>query len=186
MEHSIKPLRSDMRVSGRAFTMIASAVYDRRPNHYDKLFESYGHMTSGDVVLIATGGAQNAAIWGELLNLGAVARGANGVVTDGLTRDPVELVSDNAPCFARGSSPIDSDGRLDITDFGTPVICGGVSVQAGDYVVGDEMGVIVIPQGIALDVALKARAKGTGERQVRSDLLSGVSVRDVFNRYGIL
>ena len=47
-----------MRVSGRAFTMIASAVYDRRPNHYDKLFESYGHMTSGDVVLIATGGAQ--------------------------------------------------------------------------------------------------------------------------------
>lgn len=186
LDHHIMPLRTDMAVAGRAFTMIASTVYEKKPGHYEKLFESYNHMQENDVIVIATGGSFESGIWGELLSLGAVARGVKGVIVDGLTRDPSEIAKDRFPCFARGVSPVDSDGRLDITDFGTKLSCGGVLIKPGDYVVGDEMGVIVIPQSIGGQVADLARAKGTGERQVRSDLLSGVSVRDVFGRYGIL
>jgi regulator of RNase E activity RraA len=186
MDYRILPVRYDMKLAGRAFTMIASAVNEKRPDHYDKLFESYNHMMPHDVIVITTGGSCCAGIWGELLSLGAAARGARGVVIDGLTRDPREIASDRFACFARGASPVDSDGRLDITDFGTSILCGGVPIRPGDYVVGDEMGVIVIPHSLGADVVDLARAKGTGERQVRSDLLAGVSVRDVFNRYGIL
>jgi regulator of RNase E activity RraA len=186
MDHRIVPLRNDMQVAGRAFTMIASTVYEKRPDHYEKLFDSYNHMRPNDVIVITTGGSLGSGIWGELLSLGAVARGAKGVVIDGLTRDPVEIARDRFPCFARGVSPIDSDGRLDVTDFGTVISCGGVLVRRGDYVVGDEMGVVVIPQSLGREVADLAGAKGRGERQVRADLLAGVSVRDVFNRYGIL
>lgn len=186
MDHTILPLRKDMRVAGRAFTMIASTVYEKRTNHYERLFESYNHMQQSDVIVITTGGSFGAGIWGELLSLGAVARGVKGIVIDGLTRDPVEIASDGFPCFAQGVSPVDSEGRLDITDFGTVISCGGVPVKQGDYIVGDEMGVIVIPQSIGMEIVDQARAKGVGERQVRSDLQAGVSVQDVFNRYGIL
>jgi regulator of RNase E activity RraA len=186
MDHRIVPLRNDMRVAGRAFTMIASSVYEKRPDHYEKLFESYNHMQPNDVIVITAGGCVTSGIWGELLSLGAVARGAKGVVMDGLTRDPFEIAKDRFPCFARGVSPVDSDGRLDITDFGTVISCGGVLIRRGDYVVGDEMGVMVIPQGLGREVAELAGVKGRGERQVRSDLLAGVSVREVFGRYGIL
>lgn len=186
LDHRIVPLRNDMRVAGRAFTMIASTVYEKRPDHYEKLFDSYTHMQPGDIVVITTGGSFESGIWGELLSLGAVARGARGVVIDGLTRDPFEIAKDRFPCFARGVSPVDSDGRLDITDFGTVISCGGVLIRRGDYIVGDEMGVVVVPQSLGREVADLAGAKGRGERQVRSDLLAGVSVREVFGRYGIL
>lgn len=186
MDYAIKPLRSDTKVAGRAFTMIASVVYDKRPGHYDQLFASYDHMAPGDVIVIGTNSALHSGIWGELLSLGAVARGAKGVVMDGLTRDPAEIARDGFPCFARGTSPIDSDGRLDITAYGTTISCGGVTIRQGDYLVGDEMGVVAIPEHIVAEVAEKARAKGVGELQVRADLQAGVSVREVFNRYGIL
>ena len=186
MDHGIMPIRGDMKVAGQAFTMIASPVYEKAASHYEKLFDSYNHMKPNDVIVIATGGAFSSGIWGELLSIGAVARGATGIVTDGLTRDPFEIARDGFPCFAQGMSPVDSDGRLDITEFGTLISCGGVTVTQGDYIVGDEMGVVVIPRSIGREIADEALAKGAGERQVRSDLEAGVSVQDVFDRYGIL
>ena len=145
MDHRILPLRQEMKVAGRAFTIMASTAYEMHPDHYDKLFESYNHMKPNDVIVIAAGGFCGAGIWGELLSLGAVARGAKGAVIDGLTRDPREIARDRFPCFALGSSPVDSGGRLEIMAFGTLIACGGVQVKPGDYILGDEMGVVIIP-----------------------------------------
>lgn len=186
MDYRIAPIEQGAKVAGRAFPMRTSVVYTKQDAHYDALFDSYGHMAADDVIVVATDGDETAGIWGELLSIGAMAQGVTGIVIDGLTRDPDEIGQQDFPCFARGASPTDSDGRLDVTAFDTPVRCGGVMVSPGDLVLGDRMGVVAIPSAVATEVIVKAEEKLRGEGQVRSDLESGVSVREVFDRYGIL
>lgn len=186
MYHQVAALERGATVAGHAFPMRAAVVYTKQDAHYDALFDSYDHMRPGHVIVIATNGDDNAGIWGELLSIGAMARGVTGAVIDGLTRDPEEIAALGFPCFARGASPMDSDGRLDIVAFDVAVRCGGVLVEPRDLVLGDRMGVVSIPAAIAEEVIARGEEKRQGEGQVRADLEAGVTVRDVFARYGIL
>lgn len=186
MDHRIGPLEPNTVVAGHAFPMRTSVVYTKQDCHYDELFESYEHMAPGDVIVLATNGDETAGIWGELLSIGAMTRGVTGIVIDGLTRDPDEMAAQAFPCFARGYSPVDSDGRLDVAAFLTPVRCGEVMVEPGDLILGDRMGVVSIPSGVAEKVVAQGEEKRQGEGQVRADLAAGASVQDVFARYGIL
>jgi regulator of RNase E activity RraA len=90
------------------------------------------------------------------------------------------------PVFARGASPLDSAGRQAVHAFGEAVVCGGVEVRPGDLVLGDVMGVVVIPAALAHDVVRLAEAKHTGENLVRAELERGDDPADVFARHGIL
>jgi regulator of RNase E activity RraA len=186
MHHGIAPLQPQATIAGRAFPMRTAVVYTKQQAHYDALFESYEHMSPGDVIVLATNADETSGIWGELLSIGAMTRGVTGIVIDGLTRDPDEMAAREFTCFARGSSPADSDGRLDVVAYAVPVRCGGVLVEPGDLILGDTMGVVCIPAKVADEVIARAEEKRSGEGEVRSELASGVSVRDVYDRYGIL
>jgi len=77
-----------------------------------------------------------------------VNRGAAAFVVDGLVRDLPNVRELDFPVFARGTTPIGPLHRGP-GEINYPICCGGVVVNAGDIIVGDEMGVVVIPQGIA-------------------------------------
>ena len=87
---------------------------------------------------------------------GASRRGCVGAVVDGGIRDTAFIRSTGFPIFHRFTSPADAVGRFNIVDFNCPVTIGGVRVEPGDYVFGDEDGVVIVPSALTLEVLEKA------------------------------
>ena len=65
-------------------------------------------------------------------------------MTDGLVRDIVGILPVGLPVFCRGVTA-NSPARNGPGTVGLPVILGGQQVCAGDIVVGDRDGVVVVP-----------------------------------------
>ena len=131
-------------------------------------------------------GDQVSAMWGELLSTAAMVKGAVGAVMDGATRDVDQISELGFPVFSAGFSPLDSAGRQEVVEPGTTVRCGNANVSPGDWVVGDIMGVVVIPHGLIEDVVRLAEAKDARESTVRDEFLRGEEIGEVFARHGIL
>ncbi len=98
----------------------------------------------GSVLVIDSGGTNRAAVWGGTSSLVCSIRGLVGCVTNGCVRDTSELIKLGVSVYAAGISP---RGTLKNHEgwCGLPVSVGGVSVSTGDYVVGDNDGVMVVP-----------------------------------------
>ena len=186
MDFRIRAVAGPAQVVGRAFTLASIPIDEPEEAPYEQLLAAFRQMSPDDVVVLATNGELESGIWGELLSTAARARGATGAVTDGLTRDVAQLEAMRFPVFARGPSPLDSAGRQSVHSFGAPVACGGVEVRPGDLVLGDVMGVVVIPAALAEEAVRLAEEKQRGEDVVRAELERGDDPTEVFARHGIL
>ena len=141
MDPGIKPLDHTWRVCGPAFTV--------RPEYAtDVLMGQIAgkYIKPGDVVVIDAAGDPNAAVLGGSMANGMKDAGATGIVVDGyiLTAEVLRK-RENIPVFSRGTVARAESGKgpgwLNV-----PVICGGVIVNPGDLIVGDEDGIAVIPR----------------------------------------
>jgi len=127
----------------------------------------------GDVIVAAGDGFTGTAIVGD--NMAAMARNRKvaAIVADGLVRDSAGVVGVGLPVFARGITP-NSCVRSGPGRIGLPVVAGGVSVEAGDIVVGDLDGVVVIPWA-QLDVVLdRLAAVRRAEAALQEKILNGL------------
>ncbi len=97
----------------------------------------------GDVLLIATGGWTGTASIGDLFAGMARNAGLAAIVTDGLVRDVDGLARAGVPVFAMGLTPASPSASGPGT-VGLPIVVGGLSVDAGDLVVCDRTGVVVV------------------------------------------
>jgi RraA family protein len=105
----------------------------------------------GDVVVVDAGGSTMNAVLGDLISTKARHRGIAGFVVDGLVRDLPEIQSLDFPVFARGTTPIGPLHRGP-GEINFPICCGGVVVNPGDLVVADAAGIVIVPQGIAVEL----------------------------------
>jgi len=121
-----------------------------------------------------------------LLSTAAQARGARGVVCDGLIRDVKKIEQLGLPVFARGIKAVNSKGRGLVIGYNVPVDCGGVLVSPGDLVFADYDGVVAIPANRANEIVQMATEKAMRENRSRKDLLAGASLKDVYDKYGVL
>jgi len=130
---------------------------------------------SGDVLLIDGGGYLGHALVGELILLYAKRKGLAGLVVDGAVRDVAAYRTANFPCYARGHTHLgpyrDGPGEINV-----PVTIGGLVVNPGDVVVGDEDGVLAFPPNEAPALLALAQALGAKEKQ------SKVAIEE--NHYG--
>src|SRR5688572_11134261 len=182
----VRPLQPEWTVFGRAATLSAVAVAAEPKKPYAVELECIDLLRPGDVLVATTHGDRGSALWGELLSTASRARGAVGVVLDGLTRDAAKIVAMDFPVFATGFCPLDSKGRLDAIHHGQPIREGDCVVRPGDWVFGDIDGVVVVPAELAEAAFPRALDKVKGENRVREELARGRSVREVFAEYGIL
>lgn len=83
--------------------------------------------------------------------------GAVGVVTDACSRDTDEIELEKVPLYLRKRGRGIRPGRNELESVNRPVVIGGVLVCAGDVVVADGDGVIVVPRNVAEQVAQYAR-----------------------------
>jgi len=107
----------------------------------------------GYVLVLDCRGEKRAASGGQILTTRLQKRGAAGLVSDGPLRDSGAISKMDFPVFcAGGSAPLNLIQHHAI-DLNVPIGCGGVAVYPGDVVVGDDEGVVVIPQHLADEVA---------------------------------
>jgi 4-hydroxy-4-methyl-2-oxoglutarate aldolase len=186
LEHNIRPVSPSFKLIGRAFTILATDVYEVPEEPYVKELQAVDHLAAGDVVVATTNGSISSGLWGELLSTAARSKGARGAVIDGLTRDSSNIVEMGFPVFTRGYSPLDSKGRMEVISYGVPIRCGGVLVNPGDLVFGDHDGVVVIPERVSEEALVKAVDKVSGEDEMRRALEQGMGIMEAYNKYGIL
>lgn len=185
-DHGIRPIDPSFKLVGKAFTILATDVYEVREDPYAKELEAIDGLTEGGVVVATTNGSSGAALWGELLSTAAVSKGSRGAVIDGFTRDSNGIIEMRFPTFTRGYSPLDSKGRIEVIAYGVPIRCGGVVVRTGDIIFGDRDGVVIIPEGVSRDVLFKATEKVKSESKMKSALQHGMGIMEAYREYGIL
>jgi regulator of RNase E activity RraA len=196
LDLAIAPLDRSMQVAGPAFTVMAGPdVREREEIPPDTKLADFGvftQMYEGCVVVVGAAGERQSGIWGELMSNASRARGATGVVIDGGIRDG-RLVREieGLGVFARYTSPIESLRRSRIHDIEVPISMTGtttsqVRVNPGDWIFGDEDGVLVIPAGALEEVLAKSEEAKDVEDKVRQEVQAGVPVIDVYNKYGRL
>ncbi|MEV7865637.1 RraA family protein [Streptomyces sp. NPDC088124] len=133
-------IAGERRLLGRAVTVRITATDSTMLHH------AAGLVRPGDVVVVDCGGDRRHAPFGEVVANALAARGAAGAVVDGVCTDIGALRAVGLPVYAYGLSMLTTklhgiaDGGLN-----TPVSCGGVSVRAGDLVLGDENGLLIAP-----------------------------------------
>ena len=186
MRADIRPVYPEAVVVGRAVTMQSVDVYEDKENIYDTEIAAVDSLQPGNVIVASTQESTRTCLWGELLSTAALGRGAHGAVIDGYTRDIRMIQSMSFPVFSTGMYPVDSAGRGMVTDYNCPIICGGINVHPGDIVLGDYDGVIVIPRSVEKEAIERAIKKVEGENVTREELRKGATLRQVYDKYGVL
>ncbi|MCY4404580.1 MAG: RraA family protein [Candidatus Poribacteria bacterium] len=186
LRHTIRPLLPETVVVGRAMPVLCLDVYEIPDEPYQQEIAAVDSLKQNDVIICSTNGSTRICFWGELLSTAAQARGARGAVIDGFIRDIRKIVRMQFPVFTTGLSPVDSNGRGEVVAYNVPIEIGGVTVNPGDIVFGDADGVVIIPQDIEKKVIEAALEKVQGENQTRDALREGATLREVYDKYGIL
>jgi 4-hydroxy-4-methyl-2-oxoglutarate aldolase len=133
----IRPLHSAMKLAGPAFTV------EVRPGDNLMIHAAISLAKPGDVLVIDGKGDLTAALMGTIMMTACKTLGLAGVVIDGAARDSLEIIEMDYPVFAAGTNPNgptkNIGGRI-----GHPVTVGGVTVHPGDFIVGDNDGVVAV------------------------------------------
>lgn len=183
---AIRPVTPARRICGRAYPARAASVDSIPAEPYRLEIAAVEAMASGEVLVVDAGGEQTCGFWGELLTTACLAKGVRGVVMTACTRDMWKIKDLNFPIFGLGYHPADSKGRADVVSIAEPIKIGGVNIRRGDWILGDEDGVVVIPAEALTETVRLAREKAIGENQVRADLARGLPMGEAFRKHGIL
>lgn len=188
---AIQPLDVQMAVAGPAFTckyMVSEATNkvatDRiefNASQYQMLRELY----DGCVLVQDVGNDPVCGGLGENMGLSVQMQGCAGVVCDGGTRDKRALIAMGFPVFSRFSSCTLSWGRRRLVDYQISVRMSGhlakwVTVNPGDFVVGDADGIVAVPQELTLEVLEGAERVAEIEEQQREQLRAGMDREEVY------
>lgn len=147
------------------------------PGDWAKTVEAVDKAKEGDVLVIDAGGV-GPAVWGELATHGALQRGISGVIINGAVRDCVEIRQLKFPVFAKLTMPIAGEPK-GFGEIGVPVVIEGARVASGDWIVGDEDGVVCIPEKKVVEIANRAMSVLELENRLRKEIDSGSTLAKV-------
>jgi len=187
MDGRIRPLHPDFVIAGRARTVLWRDLYEPDiDDPYGKEIESADSLKPGDVSVHSTDFSLRNAPWGELMSTAAKMRGAHGAIIDSNTRDVKKILELGFPVFTAGIKPLDSLCRGQVVDYDCLIECGGVKVKPGELVFADFDGIVVVPMEVEQEVLEIAGQKVTAENYTRRELFEGKSLREVYDKYGVL
>jgi 3-hexulose-6-phosphate synthase / 6-phospho-3-hexuloisomerase len=160
-----------VRMIGRALTVQTSK------GDWCKPVEAIDRANEGDVLVIDAGGS-DIAVFGELAAWSCRMRGVSGVVIDGAIRDMDAIYEMGFPAFSRYVAPNAGEPK-GYGGIGHEIVCGEQLVRTGDWIVGDESGVVVIPQERAVEIANRAVDVAERENRIREEIKRGGTLSKV-------
>ncbi|MCX7716165.1 MAG: orotidine 5'-phosphate decarboxylase, partial [Endomicrobia bacterium] len=167
----IKPLVEGVKLVGPAVTV---RTY---PGDWSKHVEAIDVAVEGDVIVIDAGGVPPA-VWGELATYSALGKKLAGVVIWGAIRDITEIKKVKFPSFARIVSPQAGEPK-GFGEINVPVNVAGMKIFPGDWIVGDDDGVVVIPKEKIVEITNRAMDVLEKENRIRKEIQEGSSLAKV-------
>lgn len=164
-------IRSGQRMAGRALTV------QTVNGDWAKPVEAIDRAQKGDVIVIDAGGSP-VAVWGELASHSAVMMGVVGVVIDGAIRDIDDIRAMDFPAFSRSVAPNAGEPK-GYGGIGMEISVGGQMVRTGDWIIGDESGIVVVPKEKAVEVANRALDVHERENRTREEITRGSTLSKV-------
>ncbi|MBE6527961.1 MAG: bifunctional hexulose-6-phosphate synthase/ribonuclease regulator [Thermoplasmata archaeon] len=164
-------LQHRQRMVGRALTVQTTN------GDWAKPVEAIDHVKEGDILVVDVGGAP-VAVWGELATCSAMVMGAHGIVIDGAIRDIDDIRDLKFPAFSRTVAPCAGEPK-GYGGIGIEVTVGGQKVRTGDWIIGDESGVIVVPKEVAVEVANRSLDVHERENRTREEIKRGSTLSKV-------
>ncbi len=165
-------LCGDVKAVGRAVTVQTIA------GDWAKPVEAIDVAGEGDVIVINNDGATHVAPWGELASRSCINKGISGVVIDGAVRDVDDIRKLGYPVFAKAAVPNAGEPK-GFGEINAEITCCGCAVRAGDWIVGDESGVVVIPKERAYEIARRALEVKKTEERIREEIRRGSTLSAV-------
>jgi regulator of RNase E activity RraA len=142
--------------------------------------EAFEATPEGHVLVMDCREETRAACCGDILVTRLKVRGGAGIVTDGGVRDAAAIRAIGLPMFCAAPSPPVNRVVHHALEHGRPVSCGGVAVYPGDYVIGDADGVVVVPAGIAAEIAREAVEQEEMEAWLARKVAAGAPLDGTF------
>lgn len=181
----LEPLDRSMRMAGVAFPAVGrrNASVDPEEQIREHL-RMVGDAPAQGVLVIAANDDRSAQV-GELMTTSLQSQDCCGCVVDGGTRDTRFIREQAFPVFTAYQTPEDSVPRWELLDWDVEVVVGGVEVSPGDVVVGDEDGVVVVPEDVGVEVLEAAEAKVGDEDAVREAIRDGATPLAAYEEHGV-
>lgn len=180
----VRPLVTGQRFVGTARTLrfvpFREDLFASHGAGYNAQKRTFDAVEPGEVLVIEARGEVGSATLGDVLAIRAHTRGAAAIVTDGGVRDAEAVAGVGLPVFSAGPHPAVLGRRHVPWDADLTIACGGATVQPGDVLVGDADGVIVIPPGIAEEVALATIAQEDEDGWIAEQVADGHPVKGLF------
>ena len=167
----ILPVNLGVKIVGRAVTVQTFA------GDWAKPVEAIDLAGPGDV-LVVYNSSNFIAPWGGLATLSCKMKGIEGVVIDGAVRDVDEIRAMKYPIFSSGITPNAGDPK-GMGEINSEINCAGQMVKPGDYIVGDECGVVVIPKERAYEIARRAKEVEKTESRLYEEIRRGSTLSQV-------
>lgn len=148
-------------------------------------------MPPGVVPVWAGNDIRGVCCFGDLLGAAMQARGCAGVIVDGGVRDLAFLQTIKLPIMARYRTPAQAIGRWRVTESQVPIRVHGaledsLMVCAGDVVVADDDGVIIVPTALLETIAAKVVELSKSESGARNEIRNGLPLLKALDKYGHL
>jgi 3-hexulose-6-phosphate synthase / 6-phospho-3-hexuloisomerase len=165
-------LCGNVKMVGRAVTVQTFA------GDWAKPVEAIDIANKGEVLVINNDGGIHIAPWGELATLSCVNKGIAGIVIDGAVRDVDDIRVMKYPVFAKAIVPNAGEPK-GMGEINAEIQCCGQSVKPGDWIIGDESGVVVIPAERAFEIARRALEVRKTEERIREEIRNGSTLSQV-------
>jgi 3-hexulose-6-phosphate synthase/6-phospho-3-hexuloisomerase len=169
--HDIRPVNLGFHMVGPALTVRTM------DGDWAKPIEAIDKAEKGQVIVVDVNGGTTA-IWGELASWSAKLKGIAGVVIDGAIRDLDDIVKMDFPVFSRYVSSNAGEPK-GFGEIGAEITCGGQVVHTGDWIIGDDSGVVVVPRQISQEIANRALDVKEHENRIREEIKEGGSLGSV-------
>lgn len=168
---NIRPILPGFHIVGQALTV-------RTMNgDWAKPIEAIDKAEPGWILVVDVNGGKTA-VWGELATWSAKCKGLSGVIIDGAIRDYDDLLKIKFPIFSRYIVPNAGEPK-GFGEIGAEITCGNQTVRTGDWIIGDDSGVVVVPQEIAQEIANRALDVKEQENRIREEIKQGGSLGSV-------
>ena len=167
----IKPIKENLRIKGQAVTV------KTKEDDWGTSLKAIETAKKGEIIFISCDGDE-IAVWGELFSKYSQKRGLGGTVIYGAMRDVDAVCNLNYPVFSRNVVPNAGQPKAN-GETNINFECEGVEVKPGDWIFGDDCGVVVIDKEIAIDVINEAVKIKKNENKILLQLEEGKSLSDI-------
>lgn len=173
----VLPLAPGVRIAGPACTVEAN-------NDLVSILLALHRAAPGDVLVIGNAAQGRAGLTGDIIATEAHRKGIEAIVVDGFVRDTAEINRIGQPVFSRGRIPVGplklSPEQKGIGVLGEPVRCGECEIQPGQWVVGDDDGLIVLEPADLPAIMAQASESLKKEEGLVARLKGGKALGDIF------